>query len=84
MSPNVHAHGARSAIDERTTRHAGFAISQVKRKLGEESFGWAKTVGGLRKLRHRGRERVGWVFTFTNAVYNLIRIRTLQQAGVCP
>lgn len=53
--------------DGRTTRQAGFAVSQVKRKLVEEGFGWGKTIGGLRKLHHRGRERVGWIFTFTNA-----------------
>ena len=53
-----------SAIDGRTTRHAGYVISQVKRKRVEEIFGWMKTVGGMRKLRHRGLELVGWMFTF--------------------
>jgi hypothetical protein len=67
----------RSAIDGRTTRHAGYAISQQKRKRIEEIFGWLKTVGGMRKLRHRGHERVGWMFTFAVAVYNLVRIRNL-------
>jgi transposase len=67
----------KSAIDFRTTRHRGYEISQYKRKLVEEGFGWLKTVGLLRKTRHRGVERGGWVFTFTNAVYNLIRIRNL-------
>jgi transposase len=84
VSQNLHAHRPRSAIDGRTTRHAGYAISQRKRKLVEETFGWAKTVGGLRKLRHRGRAKVGWIFTFTSAVYNLVRIRTLQRVAVCP
>jgi Transposase DDE domain len=46
----------------------------------EEIFGWLKTVGGLRKLRHRGRERVEWMFTFAVAAYNLVRIRNLGMA----
>lgn len=83
VSPNIHARRPTSAIDGRTTRHPGFAVSQLKRKLVEEGFGWGKTIGGLRKLHHRGREKVGWIFTFTNAAYNLVRIRTLIQAGVC-
>jgi transposase len=70
----------RSAIDGRTTRHAGYAISQQKRKRIEEIFGWLKTVGGMRKLRHRGHERVDWMFTFAVAVYNLVRIRNLTTA----
>jgi hypothetical protein len=61
----------------RTTRHAGYAISQRKRKLIEQVFGWMKTVGGLRKLRHRGGELVDWIVTFTAAAYNLIRLRSL-------
>jgi len=70
------------AIDQRTTRHAGYAISQRLRKRIEEIFGWMKTVGGLRKLRHRGGARVNWQFLFTAAVYNLVRLRNLQrQAG---
>jgi transposase len=83
VSPNIHERRPTSAIDGRTTRHAGFAISQLKRKLVEEGFGWGKTIGNLRKLHHRGREKVAWIFTFTNAVYNLVRMRTLIQAGVC-
>jgi len=66
-----------SRIDERTLRHPGYEISQRKRKRIEECFGWMKTVGGLRKTRHRGTERVGWMFIFTAAVYNLVRIRNL-------
>ena len=69
--------GRASAIDARTTRHAGYPISQRARKKVEESFGWMKTVGLLRKLRHRGLERVGWIFTFTAAAFNLVRIRNL-------
>jgi len=71
-----------SAIDGRTTRHAGYALSQRKRKRVEEIFGWIKTVGLMRKTRHRGLARVGWMFTFTAAAYNLVRIRNLG-AIVC-
>jgi transposase len=66
-----------SAIDGRTTRHAGYAISQRKRKLVEQAFGWMKTIGLLRKLRHRGGPLVHWVFTFAAATYNLVRLRRL-------
>ena len=66
-----------SAIDRRTTRHAGYAISQVRRKRVEEIFGWLKTVGLMRKTRHRGTRRVDWMFTFALAAYNLVRIRNL-------
>ena len=70
----------RSAIDARTTRHPGYAVSQRKRKLVEQGFGWMKTVGGLRKLRHRGGPLVEWVFTFTAAAYNIVRLRRLLPA----
>ena len=66
-----------SAIDGQTTRHPGYALSQRKRKLVEQGFGWMKTVGGLRKLRHRGGPLVTWVFTFTAAAYNIVRMRRL-------
>jgi transposase len=69
-----------SVIDARTTRHPGYAISQRKRKRVEEIFGWLKTVGGLRKTRHRGVGRVGWMFTFALAAYNLVRMRNLAAA----
>jgi transposase len=69
-----------SALDGRTTRHAGYRVSQRKRKRVEEVFGWMKTVGLLRKLRHRGRAKVGWLFTFAAAAYNLVRCRTLLAA----
>jgi Transposase DDE domain len=69
-----------SAIDGRTTRCAGYAVSQRKRKRVEEIFGWLKTVGGMRKLRHRGVELVKWMFTFAAAAYNLVRIRNLAVA----
>ena len=68
----------RSRLDQRTTRHLGYEISQRKRKRIEEVFGWMKTVGMLRQLRHRGLERVGWVFTLAAATYNLVRMRTLM------
>jgi len=67
----------RSRVDQRTTRHPGYQVSQRKRKRIEEVFGWMKTVGMLRQLRHRGLERVGWVFTLAAATYNLVRMRTL-------
>ena len=70
----------RSRIDGRTTRHPGYAVSQRKRKLVEQSFGWMKTVGLLRKLQHRGLKRVAWVFVFTAAAFNLVRLRTLREA----
>jgi IS5 family transposase len=70
----------RSAIDRRTTRHPGYAISQQKRKLVEQGFGWLKTIGGLRKLRHRGGPLVTWVFTFAAAAYNIVRLRRLLPA----
>jgi transposase len=69
--------GRKSAIDGRTTRHPGYAISQQRRKRVEEIFGWMKTVGGMRKLRHRGLHLVGWMFTFAAAAYNLVRIHNL-------
>ena len=71
----------RSAIDARTTGHPGYAISQRKRKRVEEIFGWMKTVGLLRKLRHRGGGRVTWIFRFTAAAFNLVRIRNLVYAA---
>ena len=73
--------GRRSAVDGRTTRHAGYWASQRKRKLVEEFFGWLKTVAGLRKARWRGRERVGWMFTLAAAAYNLVRMTNLMAAA---
>jgi transposase/IS5 family transposase len=66
----------RSAIDERTTRHAGYEVSQRKRV--EQSFGWMKMVGMLKKVKLRGIDKVGWLFTFTGAAYNLCRLRNLM------
>jgi len=67
----------RSAIDGRTTRHPGYAVSQRIRKRIEEAFGWAKTVAGLRKLRHRGLPKVDWQFTLTMAAHDLVRLPKL-------
>ena len=69
--------GRSRAIDDRTTTHVGYEISQCKRKAVEQVFGWGKTVGPIRKAKHRGRDRVGWTFTFTQAAYNLVRMRSL-------
>ena len=82
MTPHVtqNDQNRRSAIDQRTTRHPGYAVSQRKRKRVEEIFGWLKTVGMLRKTRHRGVDRVGWMFTFGVAAYNLVRMRNLMEA----
>lgn len=70
----------RSAIDGRTTQHAGYAISQLKRKCVEQVFGWGKEIGPTRKSKHRGADRVDWMFRFTQAAYNLTRMRKL----LCP
>ena len=69
-----------SAIDGRTTRHLGYAVSQRKRKQIEQVFGWLKTIGVCRQTRFRGTARVGWMFTFASAVYNLVRMRRLVAA----
>ncbi|MFQ5457559.1 MAG: IS5 family transposase [Myxococcota bacterium] len=69
--------GRRSAIDGRTTGQPGYAVSQRKRKQVEEVFGWLKSIGLMRKTRHRGEDRVGWMFTFASAAFNLVRMRTL-------
>lgn len=61
----------------RTTRHSGYEVSQRVRKRVEEIFGWMKAVGLMRKTRHKGVDRVGWMFTFAAAVYNLVRMRNL-------
>ena len=80
VTPHIAQKRQYSALDRRTTRTAGYAISQRKRKLVEQAFGWMKTVGLLRKLRHRRGPKVDWVFTFTAALYNVVRLRTLVPA----
>lgn len=79
VTPHVaqNVSGRRSRIEARTTRHRGYRQSRKKRKLGEQVFGWMRTVGGLRKTPHRGRKRVGRTFTLTAAAYNLVRISRL-------
>src|SRR5664279_4041627 len=72
----------RSAIDARTTRHEGYATSQRKRKRVEETFGWGKVVGLIRKARVRGLARVGGMFTFAMAAYNLVRMRNLEKVAI--
>lgn len=76
VAQNVKRNGG-SAIDRRTTRHVGYEVSQRKRKRIEECFGWLKTIALIRKVRHRGIEKVGWIFTFAAAAYNLVRMRNL-------
>jgi IS5 family transposase len=71
----------RSAIDERTTRHTGYRVSLSKRWLVEKPFGWMKQIGGLRKVKLRGLAKVEWLFVFTCAAYNLLRIPKLR--GQC-
>ncbi len=80
VTPHVaqnHARPGGSAIDGRTARHPGYAISQRKRKRIEECFGWLKTIALMRKVRHRGVCKVDWIFTFACAAYNLVRMRNL-------
>ena len=77
VTPHV-AQKPNSAIDGRTTRRPGFLLSHRRRKRVEEIFGWLKTLGGLRKTRHRGVARVGWTFTFAATAYNLVRMRNLN------
>jgi transposase len=76
-TPHVARKTRFSALDGRTTRHESYAVSQRRRKLIEEGFGWMKTIGGLRKLRHRGKAKASAMFTFACAAYNLVRLRTL-------
>src|SRR6201984_451092 len=82
-TPHVaqNANGRSSAIDGRTTRHAGYAVSQRIRKRIEEAFGWIKMVAGQERTKLRGRERVGWAFTFAAAAYNLARLPKLLEAS---
>jgi transposase len=85
ITPHVAQNTSRrggSAIDHRTTRHGGYAVSQRRRKTVEEFFGWLKTVAGQRKTKYRGLWRVGWIFTFAAAAYNLVRMRTLATLAV--
>ncbi|SEP31149.1 Transposase DDE domain-containing protein, partial [Rhizobium tibeticum] len=80
VTPHVaqNVNGRRSAIDGRTTRHSGYGISLRIRKRIEEAFGWIKTVAGQGKTKFRGRDRVGWAFTFAAAAYDLVRLPKLM------
>lgn len=82
VTPHVarNTSGRSSAIDGRTTRHGGYAVSQRIRKRIEEAFGWIKVVAGQEKTKLRGRDRVGWAFTFSAAAYNLVRLPKLLAA----
>jgi|SRR5579863_4505902 transposase len=80
VTPHV-AQKKNSAIDERTTRHPGYKVSQEKRKRVEEIFGWLKTIALLRKTKHKGLLRVGWMFAFAASAYNLVRMRNLVPAN---
>jgi len=71
--------GRQSAVPEAIAQSAGYAVSQQKRKLIEQGFGWAKTVGGMRQVMVRGLKKVDQMFVLTMAAYNLIRMRTLGQ-----
>lgn len=80
VTPHIaqnHSRSGGSAIDARTARHESYRVSQRKRKRIEECFGWLKTIALLRKVRHRGLEKVDWMFTFACAAYNLVRMRNL-------
>src|SRR5918996_767926 len=84
VTPHVaqNTSGRRSAIDRRTTRHAGYVVSQRMGKRIEEAFGWIKTVAGQTKTKFRGVDRVGWAFTMAAAAYNLVRLpKLLAEAG---
>jgi transposase len=81
VAQNLERRGG-SAIDGRTTRHPGYAVSQRKRKRIEECFGWLKTIALMRKVRHRGVCTVNWIFTFACAAYNLVRMRNLAAVPV--
>ena len=82
VTPHIARKAPYSASDVRTTCHPGYHVSQRKRKLVEQVFGWLKTVGGLRKLHHRGGALVDWIVTFAAAAYNLVRLRSL--VATCP
>ncbi len=81
VARNVERRGG-SAIDGRTTRHEGYAISQQKRKRIEQSFGWMKIIGMLKKVKLRGLDKVRWLFTFVGAGYNLYRLGRLEAEAV--
>jgi hypothetical protein len=71
-----------SAVDERTSRHRSYDVSQSKRPLIEKGFGWMKQTGGMRKTKLRGLTKVAWQFLMTAAAFNLWRLPKLQTAAV--
>ncbi len=71
-----------SALDQRTTRHPGYPQSLKRRKMDKERFSWMKDFGLLRKLRHRGLAKVGWIFKFTAAACNIVMMRRLMEETV--
>ena len=77
VAQNIHSRRPKSAVDERTTRHAGYEVSQIKRKRIEEIFGWLKNIGLIRRPHFRGLEKMSWQFSWAVAIYNLVRIRNL-------
>jgi transposase len=83
VTPHVaqNTNGRSSAIDRRTTRHPGYGVSLRVRKQIEEAFGWIKTIAGQDKTKFRGRDRVGWAFTFAAAAYDLVRLPKLMAAS---
>ena len=83
VAQNITRHRG-SKIDARTTRYAGYAVSQRCRKRIEEIFGWAKTIGGLRKTRYRGRERTRLWAYFVGSAYNLLRMAKLLPEVAVP
>ena len=84
ITPHVAQKAKGSAVDRRTTRHLGYAVSQQVRKRGEEIFGWQQTVGGLRKLRYRGIRQAGLRVTLAAPAFNLVRMAKLEQPGIAP
>ena len=82
MIENLAVRQRRSAIDRRTTRHPSYASSQRDRKHIDKIFGWLKQIGGQRRTRFRRTERVGWMFTFSAAAYNLLRMANLSSAAL--
>ena len=77
VTQNIHSRRHNSAIDGRTTRHPGYEVSQKKRKRIEEIFGWIKNIGLMRRPHFRGKEKMNYQFSWSVAVYNLVRIRNL-------
>jgi transposase len=80
VAQNINGHRS-SNIDARTTRQPGYQASQVIRKRIEEANGWIKCVAGMQQTKHRGLARVGWMFQFKAAAYNLVRLPKLMPTG---